>query len=230
MTNPKETTTMSPARELLNRKETGDGPHPPRAMEHLAFALLMAACGGTTESLAALTRLRRDFVDWNEVRVARIQEIVRSLGDIAEAEEAARRIKEEYNSFFEKKGALSFDFLAAGKPSETRRQLNQLLPRIGKGAAALLLYEFCPGASLPLTDEGLRQARKDGLVGKSADRNQVARALAEGLEQGDAVVLVQYWEMEASGSPYGEAPRKDAGSGTAKGAKKKSPAKAKGKK
>lgn len=229
MNNPKDTAVMSPARELLNRKEAGSGLHPPRAMEHLALALLLAACGDMADSLAALSRLRRDFVDWNEVRVARVQEIVRSLGEMAGAEEAARRIKEEYNAFFEKKGALNFDFLAAGKPSETRRQLNQLLPRIGKGAAALLLYEFCPGASLPLSDEGLRQARKDGVVGKSADRNQVARALADGLEQGESAMLIQYWELEGSGSPYGESPpRKE----TAKAVKKekKAPKKAKGKK
>lgn len=199
------TVDVTPAKELLNRKEAGPGPHPPRALDHLAFALLMTFIGDPAESSTALDNLRREFVDWNEVRVARIQEIARVLGHFPEAENIASRIREEYNAFFEKKGTLGFDFLGSGKPAESKRHLNQLLPRLNKAAASLLLYEFCPGASLPLSDDALKQARRDGLVGKAADRNQVARALAEGLDPADAAALVQYWEIEASGSPYGEA-------------------------
>ncbi len=227
MTSGKNLPESSPARELLARKEAGPGPHPPRPLDHLAFAILADAGAGVAESLAALGRLRQEFVDWNEARVARVQEIARVLGaGIPENERAAARIREEYNAFFEKKGALGFEFLAAGKPAETRRALGQLLPHLGRGAASLLLYEFCAGASLPLSDEGLKQARKDGPVGKNADRSQLARALAESLAPGEICLLLQYWELEATGHPYGEAGKKECGQ-AAKKAKK--PA-AKGKK
>lgn len=212
----------SAARELLERKETGPGPHAPRAMEHLALAILAANGADTAEALGALDRVRRNFVDWNEIRVARGQELARSLGAIPGAEKSAREISDEYNAFFEKKGALNFDFLAAGKPSEVRRQLVQLLPRLGKGATALLLYEFCPGASLPLSDEGLRQARRDGIAGKTGDRNQLSRTLSDGLEPSEAAMLLQYWELEATGSPYGEHLRKESAA-PAKKAKKAAP-------
>lgn len=222
MPTTKDTTDTSAARELLERKETGSGSHPPRSMEHLALAILAANDAGAEEALSALDRVRRHFVDWNEVRVARIQELARTLGDIPGAEKSAREIKDEYNAFFDKKGALNFDFLATGKPSEVRRQLNQFLPRLGKGAAALLLYEFCPGASLPLSDEGLRQARRDGVVGKSGDRNQLSRVLSESLELSEAALLLQYWELEGTGSPYGEPLRKE-NSGAGKKGKKAAP-------
>lgn len=204
MNTAKDISEISPAKELLSRKESGAGPLPPRALDHLAFALIAAATQDMAECLAALAGIRREFVDWNEVRVARTQEIARSLGKIADAENIALRIREEYNAFFEKKGALNFDFLAAGKPAESRRHLNQVLPRLSKSAISLLLYEFCPGSSLPLSDDALKQARRDGLVGKSADRNQIARALADGLEPSEAALLIQHWEIEATGSPYGE--------------------------
>ena len=198
------------ARDLLERKETGAGPVPPRALDHLGLAVLVGEDIEVAEALAALARLRRAFVDWNEVRVARVQEIARALGAVAAAETVANALKEEYNAFFEKKGALNYEFLAAGKPSETKRALAQLLPRLSKGALAILLYEFCPGASLPLSDEGLRQARRDGAIGKTGDRNQLTRALAEQMDLADAALLLQHWEIEATGSPYGEPLKKDA--------------------
>lgn len=227
MSNAKDVLEMSPAKDLLSRKEAGPGPHPPKSLDHLALSVILSSCADLNDGLEALQRLRREFVDWNEVRVARVQEIVRVLEPVADAEEIAARIKEEYNAFFEKKGALGFDFLAAGKPAEARRHLHQMLPRIGKGAATFLLYEFCPGASLPLSEDSLRQARRDGIVGKTGDRNQVARALGDGMELSEAVLLLQYWELEATGSPYGEAAKKDMANGAAKKGKK-SPPKAKG--
>ncbi len=206
MTAPKDST----LRELLARKETGDGPHPPRAMDHLALALVAAGGAELPDALAAVARIRRAFIDWNEARVARGQELARALGDIPGAEAIARKVKDAYNAFFDRKGALNFDFLTLGKPAESKRALAQLFPALGKGAAALLLYEFCPGSPLPLSDEGLRQARRDAAVGKQGDRNQLARALGEQLEPGEAAVLLQYWEIEATGSPYGEPLKKDA--------------------
>ncbi|MCD8351138.1 MAG: hypothetical protein LUC93_11065 [Planctomycetaceae bacterium] len=199
----------SPVQDLLYRKETGAGPLPPRAMEHLALAIMIDSGMDMAEALAGLSRLRHDFVDWNEIRVARVQELARSIGFSAESERASRTIRDEYNAFFDKKGALNFDFLAMGKPVEMRRALTQLMPRLSKPAVALMLYEFCPGASLPLSDDGLKHARKDGVVGKSGDRNAVARALTESLEPADAALLLQHWELEGTGSPYGEALKRE---------------------
>jgi hypothetical protein len=211
----------SAAKELLERKDAGSSPRVPRALEHLALAILAGNGADAADALSALDRMRNDFVDWNEVRVARVQEIARSLDPVPGAEKSAKEIRDEYNAFFEKKGALVFDFLAAGKPSEVRRQLAQLMPRLGKGATSILLYEFCPGASLPLSDEGLKQARKDGVAGKTGDRNQLARILSESLELSEAALLLQYWELEATGSPYGEPLKKDAPAKKTKKATKK---------
>ena len=78
---------------------------------------------------------------------------------------------------------------------------------------------------MPLSEEALRQARRDGLVGKTGDRNQVSRALSDGMELSDAVILLQYWELEATGSPYGESAKKESASGGSAKKAKKSPAK-----
>lgn len=211
MANPKDCAEQNPLRELLARKEAGAGPHPLHPLDHLAFSIAVSSGGDVANCLAAIAKLHQDFVDWNEIRVARTQEVARSLAGLPDPEGCALRIKEEYNAFFEKKGALEFEFLAAGKPAEMRRTLGQLLPHLGKGAVSLLLFEFCAGSTLPLSDEGLKQARKDGAGGKSADRGQVARVLAENLQPREIARLLQYWELEATGTPYGEMPKREGG-------------------
>lgn len=216
----KETKSVT-AKSLLEKKDTSSGPHPLRPNDHLAYAIMLDAGGDALDALDALARLRHDFVDWNEIRVSRIQEIARSLGDLPNAEDAALRIREDYNTFFDKKGSLDFDFLSAGKPAETRRALNQLLPHLCKGAVSLLLFQFCAGATLPISDDALKLARRDGIIGKTADRGQLGRALADTLDPEDSPRLLQHWELEASGQPYSEPPKKEASK------KGKRPAKAK---
>ncbi len=210
MTNGKDTPEAAAIRETLEKKRSEDRAQPPRAMDHLALALMVGLGAEVKDALEGLAHLRRDFVDWNEVRVARVQELAKSIGNFPWAEAAAGVLKEEYNAFFDKKGALGFDFLASGKPAESRRTLVQFLPCLGKGAQSILLYEFCPGATLPLSDEGLRSARKDGVGGKNIDRNQLTRIMAESLPLAEAAELVQYWELDATGSPYSEPLKRDA--------------------
>lgn len=229
MTIAKDVGEVSPAKELLGKKESGPGPHPPGPLDHLAFAIALDAGASIVDGLAAILRLHQEFVDWNEIRVTRTQELARVLDDLPEAERCALRIKEEYNAFFDKKGALDFDFLAAGKPAETRRLLHQLLPHLGKGPVSLLLFEFCPGASMPLSDAGLKQARKDGVVGKTGDRNQLLRALSESLNPGEITRLIQYWEIEGMGHPYGDNAKKETGLHGRKAKKAKGKVKSSGK-
>lgn len=223
--NTQKESTPSPVTEYLRNRSNRSGPHPLGHLDHLAFAILLDAGESPDAAMAALARIRQHFVDWNEVRVARSQELARVLEGIDSAEECAVRIIDEYNGFFEKKGCLGFDFLEAGKVAEGRKALHQLLPRVRKGAVGLLLYEFCPGASVPLSDEALKAARKEGLVGKNGDRGQLGKAFAEHLAPDAAVRVIQYLELDATGNPYGEPPKaaqsKSAKTPAKKSAKKK---------
>lgn len=191
---------------------------PLNPLDHLAFAILLDAGEDAETALGALNSLRQTFIDWNEIRVARTQEVARALKNIAAAEESAQRIRDEYNAFFDRKGSLDFDFLSDSKVAEGRKLLQQTLPKLRKPAIAFLLYEFVPGASLPLSDSGLKHARKLGMASKNADRSQFDRVLSEQFEKADICRLIQHIEIEIFGNPYGEAARNQAGS-----AKRKKP-------
>ena len=221
MTNQKEDA-GTPAAKYLNSRSNRQGSQAMNALDHLAFALMTDAGETVADALAALATLREQFVDWNEIRVARGQEVSRALGNLDSHEDTALRIITEYNAFFEKRGALSFDFLAAGKVAEGRKLMHQYIPKLKKGAVGLLLFEFCPGATLPISDEALKVAKKEGLVGKSGDRNQLARILAETLPMESVAKVAQYLELDATSHPYGE-PVKPGAVKTVKPSAKKSP-------
>jgi hypothetical protein len=178
-------------------------------MDHLAYSIIFDAGEPAEAALAAIALLRKHFIDWNEIRVARTQEVARAMGGRAWAETAAKRIIEEYNSFFDKRGNLSYDFLAATKAAEGRKLLQQYLPHLRKGAYALLLFLNIPGAPLPLSDEGVKAAKKHGLLSKSGDRGLLLRTLQQALDNEAIARVVQHLEIEATGNPYGEARKPD---------------------
>lgn len=197
----------SMSENLLQQKEKSEeqlGFSPLNPLDHLAFAIMADAGASLSEIHAVLARIKTEFVDWNETRLARRDEMTRLLTDIPNGEKVAKSILTAYNAFFEARGSLTFDFLAVDKSSEARKLLQQAMPALKKGGVALLLYEFCPGSSMPLSDGGLQQARKDGLVAKGGDRAQAQKRLHAELTPAQAARLLQYWEIEAVGHPYGE--------------------------
>ena len=202
-TNSRKKQTDDPAREVYERKIAAAGPQPLESLDHLAFAIMEKGGADVKTALEALSRLRREFIDWNEIRVTRTQELARQLSGLPNPEGAAFQIKTAYTGFFEKKGCLGFDFLASCKPQEAKRILGQALPVLPKGAQALLLFEHCPGSALPLSANALKQAKKAGVAGKNPDRNILQSTLSASLTPKEIALLVQCWEMEAAGHPYG---------------------------
>ncbi|MDR1613817.1 MAG: hypothetical protein LBT97_13700 [Planctomycetota bacterium] len=205
MTSMKDAAPDAVGSSFLEEKATENGPQPLNPMDHLAYAIISDAGESAEASLAAIALLRKHFIDWHEIRVARTWEVARAMGGQAWTETAAKRIIEEYNSFFDKRGNLSYDFLAATKAAEGRKLLQQYLPHLRKGAYALLLFLNIPGSALPLSDEGLKAAKRHGLLSKSGDRGLLLRTLQESLDNEAIALVVQHLEIEATGNPYGEA-------------------------
>lgn len=203
MINNQKKTELDPIRLFFEKKLAGFGLQPLRAMDHPAFAIMETNSAGAEASLRALSRLRREFIDWNEIRVTRTQELARHLSDLPNPETIAFQIKTAYNVFFEKRDCLGFSFLSTYKPMEAKRSLAQAFSLLPKGAQALLLFEYCQGAAFPLSDAALKIVRKDGIAGKNPTRDAVLPVLAAALHLREISLLIQCWEIEASGHPYG---------------------------
>ncbi len=90
--------------------------------------LLLAKDAPAQRAQAALERLRRDFVDWNELRVSPVFEIQRSLESLEEGEVSpkADRLRRLVSRVFEKKNSLSLDWLKGEQPEAQDRFLDSL--------------------------------------------------------------------------------------------------------
>lgn len=194
-------------RAALAKYQAGAGPHALEPEDHLAFALLSKAGMGPEEALAVLQRLRETFVDWNEVRVASLPELMRCIGTDANAQDMATELRQGYNALFEARNTITMDFLNNCKPTEAKRALGQIMPLVPRPAVLLLVHQFCGSVQLPISANGVRQARKESFVSNSADANQVYRAISDALTPAERCLMVQYWELAATGNPYGETKR-----------------------
>jgi endonuclease III len=90
--------------------------------------LVLAKDAPPQRAQGALDRLRRDFVDWNELRVSPVFEIQRSLEPLEEGNVGpkAERVRKLVSRIFEKKNSLSLEWLKAEGTEEAERFLESL--------------------------------------------------------------------------------------------------------
>lgn len=195
----------TPSAALLKQLDKAVRHHaePLADIDHPAFCVLSIEAGSGNRVFDAMARLRRHFVDWNEMRHARFSDIARLLTGFPDAERRARNLRAIYNRLFEEKGRLDFAFLDGQKYTDGRRILLHIWPTFLSGAVALVLFEHTPGGQVPLTDGGVKAASELGLVDAPATRAQIQQKITQELPLHDAVRLIQHFELHAAGHPYG---------------------------
>jgi endonuclease III len=197
-------TQSSPESERLVRdtlaameKEADFAPAPAPVEELILETLREDAA--EAEALEALGRIRKGFLDLNEMRVARTTEIARVLDPLTDAEDRARRIQAGLNRLFEREGGMSFGYLEELKPSEARKALQSLDKGIGRNTAGRILFATCPGATMPASAEALKAAKRRSLLGRSGTKAQLQKTLLQALEPEAAARLLFHLEAEGAG-------------------------------
>ncbi len=189
--------TTSAAHRLLRRYRNSRRSEAHAPLDHLAHAIISE---GAEEAAVkrAMAALRSAFVNWNECRLARRAELARLLDELPSPDERAVRLRDMLNRLFDLSGSMDLTFLDKLKPSEARRHLLDLDSDMPRPVISMILFQLCPGAALPISKEGLRLARKLGLGGRSAAKNQLQKALLAELPAEEAGELVQYIEQKAA--------------------------------
>lgn len=186
-------------------------------LDRLVIALLLDGHDHVQAS-SAWRRLREHFIDWNEARVARKAELARLLVPLADSEEVADRLRKLLEKLFDQCGMLDLGFLAEHKPGDSRRALLDLDANLPRDELSLILFECCPGVTMPLSTEAFDAARRLGLVGKSGTKAQLQKLAQNELSPTEAAELVYYLEQE--GQPAGKKPAASKSSGETKKAAK----------
>jgi endonuclease III len=164
-------------KKLLGILKKGDEKHKKPVhqdpVEAIVFAIL---CEKSPESCAraALKKIQSHFVDFNDLRVARAEEIVEVIvSDIEEPEQCAVRLTSLLNSIFQKYDCLSSeDFISAGKKGtkETLEKLNGMTSFVCR----YIVLTVCDAHAFPLTEKMIQYLKTYNVIDPALENEQVA--------------------------------------------------------
>ena len=139
-------------------------------LEHLVDEL------GPRRAETGFQVLKREFVDWNEVRVSRQSELVKVLDAVSLTSDQAFTVRAVLARLFERNNALSLDHLR-GKPLH---EIDAALGALGVSMRARNATAFLRlGANvLSLSPGGLRVLKRLGAVHASAEADEALEELA----------------------------------------------------
>jgi endonuclease-3 len=132
-------------------------------LEELIYAICRES--STAEDAdAGYARLRKAFIDWNEVRVSTVQEVGDVLRPLSGSGTRAKRIIGLLQEVFEDK--YSFDLSELGKKGlkDTARKLRFYKEGVDDYAVAWVMQRNLGGHAIPLDEPTLRVLRRLGVI------------------------------------------------------------------
>ncbi len=113
------------------------------------------------QATKAMLAVEQEFIDFNELRVSPVKDIVECLGrDFPGARQKAEMLHRSLNAVFDHTNALRLDFLAKATKREVRRTLREKLGLSLYAEGVVTLYGF-EGHAVPV-DELLLESLKSG--------------------------------------------------------------------
>jgi endonuclease III len=207
-------------------KKGSDKPEAPTYADPIEAVVYALISESMAEAAAGRTykRIKSHFVDLNDLRVSRVEEIVDVFRDNSEqAEKAARAVTHVLNTIFEKTDRISLDNLG----HEGKRQAHKELTEIEGMTPFAVSYCFLTalgGHAIPLTQPMLDYLKQNEIVHPDASPEDIAGFLERQIAASDAyefyVLLRNEVEQGASTSESEAAPKKKAVKKTKKTAKK----------
>ncbi|MFC1604505.1 hypothetical protein ACFL5F_05700, partial [Planctomycetota bacterium] len=131
----------------------------------------------TTDSI--IRKLTAYFVDWNDLRVSRAEEIVEVLGkDTPATMDIALTITRIFNGIFNEYHKISLESLKKiGK--RPAKQALEKIDGISRFVVEYCLLTSLGGHAIPLTDKMIKYLRNNELVNPAADDQQIGGFLAK---------------------------------------------------
>ncbi|MHC4886130.1 MAG: hypothetical protein ACYTGH_13715 [Planctomycetota bacterium] len=183
--------------ELLKKAHKKAAENPPNSVHELLTSALTEEGVNDKEIKRIFKAFQDDYVDLNEVRVARMAEVARLMDPLANADVLAKRVKELLSRIFERTGNMSLDFMEEMKISEARRALAQI-ESVNRALADRILSMEVPAAAQAFSDGAVALAQRWQLIPKSGSRQQLQKIVSDHLEMPDRVMLWHLMETHAN--------------------------------
>jgi endonuclease III len=146
-------------------------------MDALVYAIISAEL---SESAAqnAIKRLAEHFVDWNEMRVSRVEEIIEALGpEVSAARGIASVLSSALKAIFNKYNMVSLKALSKMSKRPARVVLEKI-EGISRFVVDFCMLTSLQGHAIPLTKRMIEYLRSNQLVHAEADEDQIEGFLA----------------------------------------------------
>jgi endonuclease III len=171
-------------------------------VDSIVYALVSAELT-EKEAESAMARFAEYFVDWNDLRVSRVEEVVEVLGkDTSATKGIASTIIRVLRSIFDEFHKVELE----GLKKTGKRPARQALEKID--GMTQFAVDYCTlvalrGHAIPLTSKMLEYLRTNGLVTPDADEQQIAGFLTKQVpaKNGYAFYALLRQESEKSRSP-----------------------------
>lgn len=132
-------------------------------LEELIYAICRE--GSTaTDADAGYARLRKAFIDWNEVRVSTVQEVGDILRPLSGSGTRAKRIIGLLQEVFEDKYAFDLSDLSKKGLKDTARKLRFYKEGVTDYTVAWVIQRSLGGHAIPLDEPTLRVLRRLGII------------------------------------------------------------------
>lgn len=142
-------------------------------IEAMIFAVL---CENSTEpcSKSALKKIQSHFVDFNDLRVARVEEIAEVIGaDIESSEKCALRLTSLLNAVFQKYDCLApEDFANTGKKGI--KEILEKLNGITNFICRYIMLTVFDAHAIPLTEKMIQHLKTYNIVDPAGENEQIA--------------------------------------------------------
>jgi endonuclease III len=149
---------------------------------------IIEAASGKKAAESGLGRLRKAFVDWNEVRVSSDREIAACLTDVRREDRPgiAANVKAGLEHLFDVRYRDEFDLTETGEDHDAALEHLAELEGLDHGRAALVLFGIRPAPTpfLPFTSIG-RILMRVGAVRKTTSARAVVESVTELVDEKD---------------------------------------------
>lgn len=141
-------------------------------VEAIIFASLCQDCPESS-ARSAMRKIQSHFVDYNDLRVARIEEIVEVIGgDINNADKVAVKITSLLNAIFQKYDSLDSENLV-GTGKKGIREVLEKFNGMTNFVRNFVYLTTLNGHAIPLTDKMIEYLKTHNLVDTQWDNNQI---------------------------------------------------------
>lgn len=193
-------------------------PEPDDPVRRMCIGILGAHMGEDA-ARAAIDKLLKRMIDWNEVRVSHANEIQEAMGGSDSAMgEACHRLRNALQDLYQRENRVALDRLAGMGRREARQYLEGVKGVDGYAVASVVLWSL-GGHAIPVDDRLLAALRSANLVHAEATRDEVQAFLERNISATDAK---EFCLVMRKFSPAKASAEKGKSARSTKGAKKTS--------